>query len=173
MRTLEHAAGADAAAGHLRALATLRERTGYAGALLGAHDVALAVLPLLARAGSNGPADALSAVLADPERGDGAAAAEAPNAAELDVLACLARGRQDKQIAAELRLSIDGVRDRIRRIFAKLGARDREDAVRGQGPVAVGLKVGRDGRRRRREVGARPVDARACRRRPLCDTAKT
>ena len=48
---------------------------------------------------------------------------------ELDVLGCLARRLQDKQIATELHLSVDGVRYRLRRIFRKLAARSRDDAV--------------------------------------------
>ena len=37
--------------------------------------------------------------------------------------------QSDKMIAKELNLSYDGVRYRVRRIFAKLGARGRFDAV--------------------------------------------
>jgi DNA-binding NarL/FixJ family response regulator len=48
---------------------------------------------------------------------------------ELDVLARLEHWR-DKDIARTLGLSYDGVRYRVRGIFAKLGARGRLDAVR-------------------------------------------
>ena len=47
---------------------------------------------------------------------------------EFDVLKRLER-RLDKEIAFELNLSYDGVRYRVRSIFAKLGARSRLDAV--------------------------------------------
>lgn len=47
---------------------------------------------------------------------------------ELEVLERLAN-RRDKQIAAELGITADGVRYHVRRIFAKLGARDRHDAT--------------------------------------------
>ena len=47
---------------------------------------------------------------------------------ELDVLVRLERYR-DKEIAWDLNLSYDGVRHRVRSIFAKLGARGRLDAV--------------------------------------------
>ena len=47
---------------------------------------------------------------------------------ELDVLERLERYR-DKEIAWDLKLSYDGVRYRVRSIFAKLGARGRLDAV--------------------------------------------
>ena len=39
-------------------------------------------------------------------------------------------GQQDKQIAVELGLSAYGVRYHIRKLFAKLGARNRVEAVR-------------------------------------------
>ena len=47
---------------------------------------------------------------------------------ELEVLRRL-EGRQDKEIAAELGLSTHGVRYHLRSLFAKLGARDRAEAV--------------------------------------------
>ncbi|MDE2923061.1 MAG: LuxR C-terminal-related transcriptional regulator [Acidobacteriota bacterium] len=48
---------------------------------------------------------------------------------ELDVLKRL-DGRQDKEIAVELGLSAHGVRYHLRSVFAKLGARNRAEAVR-------------------------------------------
>ena len=39
-------------------------------------------------------------------------------------------GRRDKQIAAELGLSAHGVRFHLRNLFAKLGARNRAEALR-------------------------------------------
>ena len=50
------------------------------------------------------------------------------NPREVDVLQRL-ESRSDKMIAKELNLSYDGVRYHVRRIFAKLGARGRFDAV--------------------------------------------
>ena len=50
------------------------------------------------------------------------------SAREMQVLGYLADSR-DKQIAERLRISHDGVRYHVRRIFAKLGARNRHDAV--------------------------------------------
>ena len=47
---------------------------------------------------------------------------------EMEVLALL-EGYTDKDIAKALNLSYEGVRTRIRRIFAKLGAHGRLDAV--------------------------------------------
>ena len=47
---------------------------------------------------------------------------------EIDVLARLER-QTDKQIAEALKLSFDGVRSRVRSIFAKLGAYGRREAV--------------------------------------------
>ena len=47
---------------------------------------------------------------------------------ELEVLVRL-EWQKDKEIARALKLSYDGVRYRVRSIFAKLGARNRLDAV--------------------------------------------
>ena len=51
------------------------------------------------------------------------------SAREQQVLQRLA-GRRDKQIAAELGLSTHGVRFHLRNLFAKLGARNRAEALR-------------------------------------------
>jgi len=51
------------------------------------------------------------------------------SARERQVLERLA-GRRDKQIAAELGLSVYGVRHHLRNVFAKLGVRNRAEAVR-------------------------------------------
>ena len=48
---------------------------------------------------------------------------------ELQVLRRL-EGRRDKEIAAEMGLSVHGVRHHLRSLFAKLNARNREEAVR-------------------------------------------
>ena len=50
------------------------------------------------------------------------------NGGEMEVLVLL-EGRSDREIAEALKLSHDGVRSRLRRIFAALGARGRHDAV--------------------------------------------
>ena len=54
---------------------------------------------------------------------------EVRSARERQVLQRLA-GRRDKQIAAELGLSAYGVRFHLRNLFAKLGARNRAEALR-------------------------------------------
>ncbi|MYF08388.1 MAG: hypothetical protein F4092_12205 [Rhodospirillaceae bacterium] len=51
------------------------------------------------------------------------------SAREIEVLRRLAGGRRDKQIAAELGLSPHGVRHHLRKLFAKLDARSRAEAV--------------------------------------------
>ena len=48
---------------------------------------------------------------------------------EMEVLERLAQHQRDRQIAAELALTVDGVRYRIRNIFSKLNVRSRFDAV--------------------------------------------
>ena len=76
--------------------------------------------------------DAAAAGLCDTLRGDASAGTNPPDRTlsdrEIDVLARLER-QSEKEIARALKLSFDGVRYRVRRIFAKLGARGRRNAV--------------------------------------------
>lgn len=48
---------------------------------------------------------------------------------ELTVLQCLAAGRSNKEIAAELDVSPNTVKTHVARLFEKLGARRRTDAI--------------------------------------------
>lgn len=48
---------------------------------------------------------------------------------ERDVLACLAQGRTNRQIATELFVGVETVKSHLSRLYAKLEARDRHDAV--------------------------------------------
>jgi DNA-binding NarL/FixJ family response regulator len=48
---------------------------------------------------------------------------------ESDVLALMARGRSNEEISEALFLSLETVRSYIKRIYGKIGARDRADAV--------------------------------------------
>jgi DNA-binding NarL/FixJ family response regulator len=48
---------------------------------------------------------------------------------ERQVLACLAQGRTNRQIAHELFVGVETVKSHLTRVYAKLEARDRHDAV--------------------------------------------
>jgi DNA-binding NarL/FixJ family response regulator len=50
-------------------------------------------------------------------------------AREREVLACLAQGRTNRQIAGELFVGVETVKSHLSRLYEKLGARDRHDAV--------------------------------------------
>ncbi len=52
-----------------------------------------------------------------------------PSPREAEVIACLARGMADEEIALELAVRPDTVRSHLRRIYHKLGAADRAQAV--------------------------------------------
>ena len=131
---LEHRAGDGARAReHLVAYLRLFSRTGYVRPV--ARECATA-LPLLDEvAGARGAGAAvrktatrLSEALREaPEAG--ANPSHAPlTEREIEVLVRL-EGQRDREIAQALNLSYDGLRYRIGRIFAKLGARSRLDAV--------------------------------------------
>ena len=64
-------------------------------------------------------------------RDDGSATAPPPHLTprQVEVLRLLEQGRSTKQIAAELHLSPETVRNHIRRLFAALGVRSRLEAV--------------------------------------------
>jgi len=48
---------------------------------------------------------------------------------ERDVLACLAQGRSNREIADELFVGIETVKSHLSKLYEKLGAKDRHDAV--------------------------------------------
>jgi DNA-binding NarL/FixJ family response regulator len=48
---------------------------------------------------------------------------------EREVLALIARGRSNQELAAELSISLDTVKSHVRHVFTKLGVRDRAQAV--------------------------------------------
>ena len=131
---LEHRAGEAARArAHLVDYLRLFAQAGYAWPLARERAVALALLDDVA---ADPAADAAvreaASGLGEAMR-DGAAARAAPShwpldPREMEVLALLERHR-DRDIAQALNLSYEGVRSRVRGIFAKLGARSRLDAV--------------------------------------------
>ena len=125
----------------------------YARPLARERDVALALLEEVADAHApdaavgRGAARLRAAIFADVCEG-GKAQRTTLTRRELDVLTRLERYR-DKEIAWDLNLSYEGVRYRVRSIFAKLGARGRLDAVhraRAQGilPPAEETSAGPD-----------------------------
>ena len=128
---LERRAGEDGRArSHVAEYLRLYGETDYAWPLARERG---AVLPLLEDIAGGRQADAAVRGAAAGLRDAMADAAEAPqewplNGGEMEVLALL-EGRRDKEIAEVLKLSHDGVRSRLRRIFAALGARGRHDAV--------------------------------------------
>ena len=112
-----------AAADYVRLFAV----TDYARPLLGTRAAAEPALERVLRADPGGP-------LAAPARRllglapTAAAPAPALDGREMAVLRLLGT-RQDKEIGAALGLTRDGVRYHVRKIFAKLGVRRRQDAV--------------------------------------------
>ena len=130
---LEHEAGDPAAAArHLVDALRLLRRTGYARALARERD---AVVPLLERLvdaepPGSAPDDArrLHAVLTAKTATERPAAPQLFSPKELDVLRRLA-AHTDKEIARELSMSYDTVRYYVRKLFARLGVRNRFDAA--------------------------------------------
>ena len=131
---LEHRAGAPGrAAAHLADYLRLFAETDYARPLARERTATLAVLDDVADAPeADAGIAAAAAELREALRGGADAATDPPDprltAREVDVLVRLER-QSDKEIAQALKLSHDGVRSRVRSIFAKLGARGRLDAV--------------------------------------------
>ena len=126
---LEHsAADSDAAIRHLTVFIGLLQETDYAGALVRDREIALGLLHKLGEVPS-ARTEKLSMILApvtpDSAQGIGSTLTDG----EMEVLERLAQHQRDKQIAADLALTVDGVRYRIRNIFSKLNARSRFDAV--------------------------------------------
>ncbi len=102
------------------------------------HDVLVVVERVLAgrRAVDDGLLAVIEAEGADgsgPGAGDGAAAPvpshELLTARERDVLALLADGRSNREIASELSVSLPTVKTHLSHIYAKLGASNRDDAL--------------------------------------------
>ena len=131
---LEHCAGAsDRASAHLSEYIRLFAQSDYARPLSRHRAVALELLDDHALAAGPGggiaaAADALRKALREEAGAEGHTSDRALTEPELEVLARLEHWR-DKDIAQALGLSYDGVRYRVRAIFAKLGARSRLDAV--------------------------------------------
>ena len=126
---LEARAGAAAAAAaHLRAYLELYAETPYAGPLLRERaDCAPVVAAYLESAPD---ADAAAARALAAALDDGAGGAAPLSAREAEVLRRVGEGQRDRRIAAELGLTVHGVRHHLRRVFARLGVRKRGEAVR-------------------------------------------
>ena len=127
---LEHRAGdAAAAAGHLQEYLRIYAETPYAGPLVREReDCAELVAEFIELAPDSPCREMARSLLAAMERADDPRP-PVLSARERDVLQRL-EGQRDKQIAATLGLSAYGVRYHIRKLFAKLGARNRVEAVR-------------------------------------------
>ena len=127
---LEHRAGdAAAAAAHLQEYLRIYAETPYAGPLVREReDCAELVAEFLELAPDSPCKEMARSLLAAMERADDPRP-PVLSARERGVLQRL-EGQRDKQIAAELGLSAYGVRYHIRKLFNKLGARNRAEAVR-------------------------------------------
>ena len=130
---LEHQAGApDCARARLSDYLRLFAETAYAWPLARDRAVSLALLDEVPEAPGADPVVVAAGGLREALRAGGGTGRDPSDRPlsdrELDVLMRLER-QSDKEIAQALRLSYDGVRYRLRSIFAKLGARSRLDAV--------------------------------------------
>ena len=131
---LEHRAEAlDRASAHLVDYLRLFAEADYVRPLARDRTVALALLDDVACATGGdasvaAAAEALRKALCGDAGAEGQRSDRALTGRELDVLARLEH-QTDRDIAQALVLSYDGVRYRVRCIFAKLGARSRLDAV--------------------------------------------
>ncbi|MDE0057581.1 MAG: LuxR C-terminal-related transcriptional regulator [Defluviicoccus sp.] len=127
---LERRAGeAAAAAGHLEAYLELYAETPYAGPLVRERADCAGLLAAFLESAPDSPgAESARSILAAMER-VGASRPPALSEREREVLRRL-EGERDKQIAEALGLSAYGVRYHIRKLFSKLNARDRTEAVR-------------------------------------------
>ena len=131
---LEHCAGDDARArDYLSAYLKLFSTSGYVRPLARCRTVALPLLDEVAAAGpADDPVTKGAAWLGNALRETSTAGADVSHAPlterELEVLVRLENHR-DREIAEILNLSYDGLRYRVNRIFTKLGARSRLDAV--------------------------------------------
>ena len=127
---LEHRAGeAAAAVGHLDAYLRLYAETPYVWPLVRERaDCAQLVAGFLVSAPDATGKEAARSLLTAMERAEDPRQ-PALSARAREVLQRL-EGQRDKEIAAALGLSTYGVRYHIRKLFAKLGARNRAEAVR-------------------------------------------
>ena len=126
---LERRAGESAAAaGHLEAFLRLFAETPYVRPLIREREPCAAVVTEFLESGAGAPhREAAQSLLAAMQRVD--AVRPELSEREKEVLERLGR-LQDKQIAAELGLTGHGVRYHLRKLFAKLGANTRADALR-------------------------------------------
>ena len=126
---LEYSAGdGDAAVRHLTVLIGLVQETDYVGALVRDREIALGLLDQLGEVPS-AQTEKLSMILAPVTANSAQGVGSSLTDGEMEVLERLAQHQRDRQIAAELALTVDGVRYRIRNLFSKLNARSRFDAV--------------------------------------------
>lgn len=102
-------------------------------AAVAAHSLATALVPQ--QAGPPGRAETRTAPPAQRTAPEPPPAVELTRR-ELEVLAGMSHGRSNAQIGADLYLSEDTVKTHARRLFRKLGAADRAQAV------AIGLRAG-------------------------------
>ena len=127
---LEQCAGEPAAAaGHLEAYLGLYAETPYAGPLVRERADCVEVVAGFLESGPDSPEKETARSLQTAKERADHPRPPALSARAREVLQRLV-GQQDKQIAVELGLSAYGVRYHIRKLFAKLGARNRVEAVR-------------------------------------------
>ena len=127
---LEQRAGESAAAtSHLEAFLRLFAETPYVRPLIREHEACAAVVTAFLESGAESPhRETAQSLLAAMNRVDAVRPPELSER-EKEVLERLGR-LQDKQIAAELGLTVHGVRYHLRKLFTKLGADTRVDALR-------------------------------------------
>ena len=130
---MEYDAGAiEAALEHLAAFLRLFSKTDYARPLVRERKIAIALLEQVMDSRPDDPVAVTAAQLLDalthPDKQEDDQRNSDLTREELEVLQLLG-ANSDKEIAKQLHLSHDGLRYRVRRIFAKLGAKGRHDAV--------------------------------------------
>ena len=126
---LEYSAGdSDAAVRYLTVFIGLLQETDYVGALVRDREIALGLLDQLGEVPS-AQTEKLSMILAPVTADNAQGIGSALTDGEMELLERLAQHQRDRQIAAELALTVDGVRYRIRNLFSKLNARSRFDTV--------------------------------------------
>ena len=127
---LEQRAGESAAAtGHLEAFLRLFAETPYVRPLIREREACAAVVTAFLESGAESPhRETAQLLLAAMNRVDAVRSPELSER-EKEVLERLGR-LQDKKIATELGLTVHGVRYHLRKLFTKLGANTRADALR-------------------------------------------